>query len=132
MSATQIKGSEAVINSTNFVRLETHDYTMSGKLGGEGKVVQIDEFLFRGRRKYNHGRLLLDDFMESFDYARRKIIMVNVSMDHGFLAWLKKDLGRSKCLLWKREIVILCFFSYLNTWIRIVLSTVVAGKLIPD
>ncbi|ORD95331.1 hypothetical protein HERIO_2575 [Hepatospora eriocheir] len=45
---------------------------MSGKLGGEGKVVQIDEFLFRGRRKYNCGRLLLDHFMESLDDSRRK------------------------------------------------------------
>ncbi|ORD96557.1 hypothetical protein HERIO_1514 [Hepatospora eriocheir] len=72
MSATQIKGSEAVINWTNILRLETRDYIMSGKLRGEGKVVQIDESLFRGRRKYNLGRLLLDDFMESLDDARRK------------------------------------------------------------
>ncbi|ORD97764.1 hypothetical protein HERIO_397 [Hepatospora eriocheir] len=69
MYATQIKGSEAVINWTNFIRLETHDYIMSVKLGGEGKVVQIAESLFRGRQKYNRGRLLLDDFMKSLDDA---------------------------------------------------------------
>jgi hypothetical protein len=28
-------------------------------MGGIGKIVQIDESLFRGKRKYNRGRLLL-------------------------------------------------------------------------
>ncbi|KAL4143079.1 hypothetical protein QTP88_005450 [Uroleucon formosanum] len=31
------------------------------KMGGVGYVVQIDESLFQGKRKYNHGRLRLGD-----------------------------------------------------------------------
>ncbi|CAF1030333.1 unnamed protein product [Rotaria sordida] len=30
-------------------------------MGGIGEVVQIDESLFRGKRKYHRGRLLLGD-----------------------------------------------------------------------
>jgi hypothetical protein len=50
-----------------------------GKLSGPNQRVQIDESLFRGKRKYHRGRLLLGDLdieNASDSEARKKILDV--------------------------------------------------------
>ena len=52
----------AVIDWRNFAReLMTASLEQAPRMGGVGQIVQIDESLFRGRRKYQRGRLLLGD-----------------------------------------------------------------------
>ncbi|CAF4500135.1 unnamed protein product, partial [Didymodactylos carnosus] len=49
-----------VVDWSNFLReVCTEKLNMAPQMGGIGEVVQIDESLFRGKRKYNRGRLLL-------------------------------------------------------------------------
>ena len=53
---------KAVIDWRNFVReMMTVDLQDAPRMGGAGQTVQIDESLFRGRRKYNRGRQLQGD-----------------------------------------------------------------------
>ena len=51
-------------------------------MGGQGYSVQIDESLFRGKRKYNKGRLLKGDEKpkENVMDKIRKIIDINRNM----------------------------------------------------
>ena len=51
-----------VIDWRNFTReLMVSALEQAPRMGGVGQVVQIDESLFRGRRKYNRGRVLQGD-----------------------------------------------------------------------
>lgn len=62
MRNCDIKNATTVVNWTNYIRdIINFDLNNLGKLGGEGKRVQVDESLFRGRRKYHRGRFLLGD-----------------------------------------------------------------------
>lgn len=57
-----IKDSHTIVNWTNYVReVMMKNRNEQPKMGGIGRRVQIDESLFRGRRKYHRGRLLLGD-----------------------------------------------------------------------
>ena len=48
----------------NFVRERIHHHLEDQTLGGNGKIVEIDEYLMRGRRKYNRGRYLLGNILD--------------------------------------------------------------------
>ncbi|CAF3700217.1 unnamed protein product [Rotaria socialis] len=49
-----------VVDWLNFLREVCQEaFNDATQMGGVGKIVQIDESLFRGKRKYNRGRLLL-------------------------------------------------------------------------
>lgn len=59
---TKIKTSHTVVDWCNYIReVMVKERTNRDKIGGLNKRVQIDESLFRGKRKYNRGRLLLGD-----------------------------------------------------------------------
>ena len=61
-----IKCNKTVIYWTNSVRERISNYLNSReKLGGSGQIVQIDESLIRGKRKYGVGRLLIRDLIDS-------------------------------------------------------------------
>ena len=63
MRNVEIKDNNTMVNWCNYIRdVMTIDRKSLPKLGGLGKRVQIDESLFRGRRKYHRGRMLLGDF----------------------------------------------------------------------
>jgi len=55
-----------VENCANLLRKEVGQFSNGrDKLGGEGKIIQIDESLMRSKRENNRGRLLLGDEDES-------------------------------------------------------------------
>ncbi|EEC12555.1 hypothetical protein IscW_ISCW024560, partial [Ixodes scapularis] len=55
-------GNDVMCDWKNFIREAVADELASRPpLGGVGQVVQVDESLFRGKRKYNRGRLLAGD-----------------------------------------------------------------------
>ncbi|XP_040065542.1 uncharacterized protein LOC120839344 [Ixodes scapularis] len=55
-------GNDVLCDWKNFIREAVADEMASRPpLGGVGQVVQVDESLFRGKRKYNRGRLLAGD-----------------------------------------------------------------------
>lgn len=59
---TGIKCVKTIVNWANYIReVMVTDRMSRNKIGGVGVRVQIDESLFRGRRKYHRGRLLLGD-----------------------------------------------------------------------
>ncbi|ORD95218.1 hypothetical protein A0H76_1154 [Hepatospora eriocheir] len=58
MTVTQIKGTDIVTNSVNYIRLEVCNHIVCEKLGNPGRVVQIDKSLFKSR-KYNREIILL-------------------------------------------------------------------------
>lgn len=51
-----------VVDWRSYVReVMTAELEAAPPMGGPGEIVQVDESLFRGKRKYNRGRLLLGD-----------------------------------------------------------------------
>ncbi|KAK8758696.1 hypothetical protein V5799_003671, partial [Amblyomma americanum] len=55
-------GTEARTDWTNFIReVVAKDLLQRPRMGGPGEEVQVDESLFRGRRKANRGRLMVGD-----------------------------------------------------------------------
>jgi hypothetical protein len=62
MECNNIKSPNTVVNWANYIRdIMTEERIRRTKLCGVGTRVQVDESLFRGRRKYNRGRLLCGD-----------------------------------------------------------------------
>ena len=62
MRNTDIKNNNTMVNWCNYIRdVMCIYFERSPKMGGIGKRIQIDESLFRGRRKYHRGRMLLGD-----------------------------------------------------------------------
>ena len=59
-----VKSKTTLIDWTNYTREAAH-LSVNGEMRGrEGKIVQIDESLMRGRRKNNRGRYLLGDILD--------------------------------------------------------------------
>ena len=59
-----IKSAKTITDWCNFVRERIHHHLEDQTLGGNGKIVEIDESLMRGRQKYNRGRYLLGDILD--------------------------------------------------------------------
>ena len=54
ITLTGVKSKTTLIDWTNYIRKAAHLSVIGEMLGGEGKIVQIDESLMRGRRKNNN------------------------------------------------------------------------------
>ena len=72
MSLTSIRSPTTIVAWCDSIRQEVHNYIDSEVLGGPGSIVQIDESLFRGRRKNNKGRYLLSDIVDSLPINPRR------------------------------------------------------------
>ncbi len=62
---TDIKQKNSIVDWTNYIREEVNNFLNKEKMGGLGCIVQADESLIRGRRKYNRGRLLIGDVIDN-------------------------------------------------------------------
>ncbi len=128
---TGIKSDATIVNWSNFIRDEITKYLNSReKLGGVDKVIQIDESLFRGKRKYNRGRLLLGESLIQFQTITREgRIMVTERTDLGYLGlWKMMTQGEADIFMSLTEKEKLCFQLFWLMLIQNQLFGVINGR----
>lgn len=60
----EVKSVKTITLWCNFVREHIHCHLEKEIIGGDGKIIEIDESLMRGKRKSNKGRYLLGDVLD--------------------------------------------------------------------
>ena len=64
ITLTGVKSKTTLIDWTNYIREAAHLNVNGEMLGGEGKIIQIDESLMKDKRKNNRDRYLLGDILD--------------------------------------------------------------------